>query len=143
MRFAGLWAVCALICFAGCGGGGDGTANGGLNGNDVVGNTIVGRWAASTIQGPDQITRDCPASVVTGDSTVACGLIDTQVYRSDGTYGEQSGGQRGTWTTSGNTLRVMVPGQPDVTYTYSISGDTLTEQQSTPGGIVTITFLRK
>ena len=137
MKFAGLWAVGVLICCTGCGGGDSATPS------NPTQNAIIGRWAADSIQGPGDTPRHCPTSIVIGDATYACGVIDTQVYRVDGSYDELIGGQRGTWTTMGNTLMVMVSGQPARSYTYSIQKDVLTEQLSTGNGPITLTFRRQ
>ena len=139
MRYAPLIALIGLICFAGCSGGGD-TVN---TGNNGINNTIVGRWAASTIQGPGSVAQSCPTSVTVAGKQYACGLVDTQIYHEGGAYEEVIGSQRGTWMTSGNTLSVSVPGQPTVVYTYSINMDTLTLQLATEGGPVTFTFKRQ
>jgi len=135
MRLAVLLPLFVLVCCAGCGGGGDTPAAG-------VQNTIVGRWAASTIQGPGSAAQNCPASITLGGTTYACGLIDVRNYRQDGSYDEAQGGQRGTWTSAGNTVTVTVNGQ-STTYTFSIVNNILTEQLATGSGTITITFLRQ
>ena len=139
MRYAPLWALIGLICLAGCGGG-DGAVNAG---NGGIGNTIVGKWSASTIQAPGGVAQSCPTSVTVGGIQYACGLVDTRVYHDGGAYDEVLGGQRGTWTVNGNTLTVAIPGQPDVVYSYSISGSVLTLQLATNGGPVTFTLQRQ
>lgn len=138
MRYAPLLALIGLICFAGCEG--NDTVNAG---NGGLGNTIVGRWSANTIEAPGSVAQSCPTSVTVGGTQYACGLIDTRIYHDGGAYDEVLGGQHGTWTVSGNVLRVAVVGQPDVVYTYSISADTLTLQLDTSGGPVIFTLKRQ
>ena len=133
-----LWAVCLLACVAGCGGG-SGSSQAVA---DPTQSTIVGRWAADTLQGPGGAAINCPTNVTVGGTTYACGLIDTQVFHPDGTYDEVSGGSRGTWAVNGNTLTVTQSGVPTV-YTYSIQAGTLTEQLSTGGGPITLRFRRQ
>jgi hypothetical protein len=140
MKLAALCAVCAIACCAGCGGSGDGTAATGTG--TSTSNSIVGRWTANTIQGPGVAQRSCPASVDVGTKSFACGLNDTQIYGSDGSYRELNGGQQGTWTARGNTLTVVVAGRGTTTYAFSIANDVLTEQQQSAAGPVTITFAR-
>lgn len=139
MKFAALLAVCALIGCAGCGSG-DSNSN---TGNNAGLDTIVGRWAASTIQGPGDVARSCPTSITVSGTTYACGLIDTQIFRSDGSYQELTGDQRGTYSINGNALTISVTGAPVVVYSYSIQNDILTEQLSTGSGPVTLTFRRQ
>lgn len=135
MKRAGLWAIGVLICCGGCGGDGGAAAT-----NQ---NTIIGRWTADSIQAPGDVVRRCPTTVMSGGTTFACGVVDTQVFRPDGTYDEIVGGQRGTWSTSGNTLTVQVTGQPAVSYVYSVEGSTLTEQVFNGGGSVILRFSRQ
>lgn len=137
MKFAGLWALGVLLCCAGCSDG-----NGSVNTAVVGQNTIIGRWAADSIQGPGENAKHCPTSITIGNETFACGLIDTQIFRLDGSYDEVTGGQRGTWTASGNTLTINVTGQPARTYTFSVQNDVLTEIQSSGSGPVIFTFRR-
>jgi hypothetical protein len=140
MKYAPLLALIGLICFAGCSDGGD-TVNGGTG----VNNTIVGRWASNTIQAPGGVAQSCPTSVTVGGKEYACGLVDTRVYHGDGAYDEVIGGQRGRWTVNGNVLTVSVTGQPDTSYTYSISADgtTLTQQLATGNGPITFVLKRQ
>jgi hypothetical protein len=141
MRLATAWAMCVLVCCAGCGGGGNGTVA--VTNADTTNNSIVGRWVAQTIQGPDQIVHTCPASVMVGNGTAACGLVDTQIYRVDGSYTDLNGDQRGTWSMNGSTLTISIAGQPAQVYNFSVNGDTLTEQRFTNGGSVVITYQRQ